>query len=172
MPLGTPLLLAEEPSANPAPAVAPAAQAAPGGEQVIADGKTISFDYTLTVDGKEVDSSAGKQPLEYVQGEGKIIPGLEKAIIGMKIGEEKEVKVSPEEAYGMPDEKGIQEIQKSLIPSDIELAPGTVLEMSDASGNVFPATVKEIKDQTVILDFNHPLAGKELNFKIKIVSIK
>ena len=141
-------------------------------DAVIANGKTVSLEYTLTVDGKVVDSSKGQTPLKYVQGEGKIIPGLEKQLAGLKVGEEKNIVVAPEDAYGMPDPSGVKEIKKTMIPKDIELAVGTTLEMSDNTGNVFPATIKEIKPDTVMLDFNHPLAGKQLNFQVKVVEIK
>ena len=139
---------------------------------VVAEGKTVSFDYTLTVERKVVDSSQGKKPLEYVQGKGQIIPGLEKQLAGLKVGDEKTVDVKPEEGYGMYDASGVKEVEKNLIPSDIPLTVGTLLEMQDPSGHVFPAKVTEIKDKTVMLDFNHPWAGKELSFQIKIVDVK
>ena len=141
-------------------------------EVLVADGKNVSFEYTLTVEGQEVDSSKEHGPLQYVHGEGKIIPGLEKQLAGLKVGDEKTVTVAPEEAYGMSDPGNVKEIQRSLIPADINLAVGTTLEMTDKNGNVFPTTVKEIKENTVLLDFNHPLAGKQLTFQIKIVDIK
>ena len=139
---------------------------------VVAKGKTVTFDYTLTVDGTVVDSSQGKKPLEYVHGEGKLIPGLEKALEGLKVGEEKKVVVPPDQGYGQIDPKAVQEVDKSLMPKDPPVAVGMMMEMTDPNGNTFPAKVKEIKDKTVMMDFNHPLAGKELIFQIKIVSIK
>lgn len=141
-------------------------------DAVISNGKKVSIDYTLTVEGQVVDTSQGKAPLEYVQGEGKIIPGLEKQLDGLKVGEEKDIAVKADEAYGPIDPNGVQEIQKSLIPTDIKLDPGIILEMSDSNGTVYPATVKEVKEQSVMLDFNHPLAGKDLSFHIKVVDVK
>ena len=139
---------------------------------VIAAGKTVSFDYTLTVDGQVVDSSKGKKPLQYVHGQGKIIPGLEKQLEGLKVGDEKKVVVAPQEGYGKIDPKAVKEIDRSLIPKTIPLTVGTILESTDPNGYTFPAKVTEIKDKTVMLDYNHPLAGKELNFDIKIGDIK
>ena len=139
---------------------------------VVANGKTVSFDYTLTVDGAVVESSQGKKPLQYVHGQGKIIPGLEKQLAGLKVGDEKKIVVPVDQAYGQINPKAVQEVQKSSIPADIKLTVGTMLQMSDPSGNNFPAKVKEIKDKTVVMDFNHPLAGKELTFQVKIVDIK
>ena len=138
----------------------------------VADGKTVSFDYILTVDGAVVESSQGKKPLQYVHGQKKIIPGLEKQLAGLKIGDEKKIVVPAEEAYGKVDPKAVQEVDRSLIPKDIPLTVGTILESTDPSGHTFPAKVKEIKEKTVLLDFNHPLAGKELTFQVKIEDIK
>ena len=90
----------------------------------------------------------------------------------MKVGDEKTVKVSVEEGYGPVDPQAVQEVPRTLIPADIDLKVGSLLEMSDDQGNRFPATVVEIMDDKVKLDFNHPLAGKELTFNVKIVSIK
>ncbi len=139
---------------------------------VVADGKNVSIDYTLTVDGKVVDTSEGKAPLQYTQGQKKIIPGLEKQLAGMKVGEEKDVVVPPEEGYGKVDPKGLQEVQKSQMPKDLKLEPGASMEMHDATGHVFPCRIKEVKDQTIVVDFNHPLTGKELKFHVKVVDIK
>ena len=139
---------------------------------VVADGKTVSFDYTLTVDGAVVDNSQGKKPLQYVQGQKKIILGLEKQLAGLKIGDQKKIVVSPEEAYGKVDPKAVQEVDRALIPKDTPLTVGTILEATDPSGHAFPAKITEIKDKTVMLDLNHPLAGKELTFDVKIVDIK
>ena len=139
---------------------------------VIADGKTISFDYTLTVDGAVIESSKGKKPLEYVHGQNKIIPGLEKQLAGLKVGDAKKIVVPVEEAYGKIDPKAVQEVDRTLIPKEIPLAVGTLLETTDPQGHTFPAKVTEIKEKTVMLDLNHPLAGKELTFDVKIVDIK
>ena len=139
---------------------------------VVADGKTVSFDYTLTVDGAVVDSSQGKKPLQYVQGQKKIISGLEKQLTGLKIGDEKKIVVPAEEAYGKIDPKAVQEVDRASIPKDIPLTVGTILEATDPAGHTFPAKVTAIKEKTVMLDLNHPLAGKELTFQVKIVDIK
>ena len=139
---------------------------------VVSDGKTVSFDYTLTVGGAVVESSNGKKPLQYVHGQNKIILGLEKQLAGLKVGDEKKIVVPAEEAYGKVDPKAIQEVDRALIPKEIPLSLGTILQSTDPSGHTFPAKVMEIKEKTVLLDFNHPLAGKELTFDVKIVDIK
>ncbi|MBF0620235.1 MAG: peptidylprolyl isomerase [Candidatus Omnitrophica bacterium] len=139
--------------------------------QVIAKGKQVKFDYTLTVDNEKVETTEGKQPLEYIQGEGQLIPGLEKALDGLKAGDVKTVMVKPEEGYGMPDPKAVREFDKEKFPKDIVPKVGMILEMQDPQGQSYPAQVKEMKEKTVLLDFNHPLAGKELKFDVKIVSV-
>ncbi len=140
--------------------------------QVVESGKTVRFDYSLLVEGKEVENSSGVEPVQFVHGQGDIVPGLEKELAGMKVGEEKTINVKMEEGYGPIDPQAIQEVPRELIPSDIDLQPGTLLQMNDDQGNVFPATVVEVKQDKVKLDFNHPLAGKDLTFKVKIVDIK
>lgn len=139
----------------------------------IENGKKVKFDYTLKVEGQEVETSIGKEPLEYTQGEGKIIPGLEKALEGMKVGEQKTVKVSPEDGYGQPNAEAKKDFPKSTFPADFNPEKGTVIEMQDPEGNVMPGQISEIKaDGSVTIDFNHPLAGKTLEFDVKIVGIE
>lgn len=141
-------------------------------EARIQNGKKVKLDYTLTVDGKVMDSTQGQVPLEYVQGQGQIIKGLEKQLQGMKVGDEKTIKVSSEEAYGPVDPKAFQEIPHSAFPPNIDLKVGMMIPLQDKQGHPFPTVVKEIKKDTVVLNFNHPLAGKDLVFKVKIVGIQ
>ncbi len=140
-------------------------------EAVIAEGKEVSFEYTLSVDGEVVDSSEGREPMVYTHGQNTIIPGLSRALEGMSVGEEKEVVIAPEDAYGMVDPNALQEVPTSSLPQDVELQVGMVLQVSGPEGQAFPVRVVEIKDENVVIDFNHPLAGKTLNFKVKIVSV-
>jgi FKBP-type peptidyl-prolyl cis-trans isomerase SlyD len=139
---------------------------------VVQAGSVVSFDYTLTDDdGKVIDSSKGKQPMSYTHGKGEIIPGLERELTGMAVGAEKKVKVKPEEGYGPIDPKAFQEIPKEKLPPEA-LNVGTVLMAQGPQGQGVPVRVHEIKEQTVIMDFNHPLAGKALSFDVKITDIK
>jgi FKBP-type peptidyl-prolyl cis-trans isomerase SlyD len=135
-------------------------------------GSEVSFDYTLTDDGgKVVDSSKGKEPMPYVHGKGQIIAGLEKELAGMAVGAEKKVTVKPEDAYGPVDPRAFQEIPKETLPPEA-LKVGTMLMAQAPSGQGVPVRVHEIKDSTVVMDFNHPLAGKTLSFDVKITDIK
>jgi FKBP-type peptidyl-prolyl cis-trans isomerase 2 len=141
-------------------------------EAVVAKGKQVKLDYTLTVDNEMVETTKGKEPLTYDAGQGMLIVGLEKQLEGMKAGEEKKVVVSPEEGYGVVDPKLVREFEKSKFPADMAPVKGMVVEMQDPQGQPYPATISEVKDTMVMLDFNHPLAGKTLTFDVKIVSIE
>ncbi len=138
----------------------------------VKDGSKVSFDYSLSVDGKEAESSKGQGPLTITQGKGEIIPGLAKAIEGMKAGEEKTVTVLPAEAYGNVDPKAFKEISRASLPATIQPKAGMFLEMRTPNGQRMPVKIAEVKKDTLVLDLNHPLAGKTLVFKIKIVSVQ
>ena len=151
---------------------ATSAQSATQANSIVQPGAEVSFDYTLTDDsGKVVDSSKGKTPMHYVHGKGQIIPGLEKELAGMAVGGEKKVTVKPEDAYGPVDPRAFQEIPKEKLPPEA-LQVGTMLMAQGPGGQGVPVRVHEIKDSTVIMDFNHPLAGKTLSFDVKITEIK
>jgi len=139
---------------------------------VIQTGSMVAFDYTLTDEsGNVIDSSKGKEPMHYVHGKGEIIPGLEKELAGMSVGGEKKVTVKPEEGYGPIDPLAFQEIPKDKLPPQA-LKVGAVLTARGPEGQTVPVRVHEIKENTVIIDFNHPLAGKTLLFDIKVKEIK
>lgn len=143
-----------------------------GADLVIEQGREVAFDYTLTVDGEVLDTSDGKTPLTYTHGDNKIISGLSRQLEGMRVGEEKAVIVTPEEGYGPVDPTALQEIPRKTLPENIEPKVGQLLQMKNPDGNVFFCKVIELKKDTIVMDFNHPLAGKILNFQVKIVSIK
>ena len=135
-------------------------------------GSMVAFDYTLTDEkGNVIDTSKGKEPMHYVHGKGQIIPGLEKELAGMTVGSEKKVTVKPEDAYGPVNPQAFQEVPKDKIPPEA-LKVGAVLTATGPEGQHVPVRVHEIKENTVVMDFNHPLAGKTLQFDIKITEIK
>ena len=142
------------------------------GSDMVGAGKKVSIDYVLTIDGQKIDSSKQGEPLEYTQGRGQLIPGLEKELEGMKAGDKKSVNVSPEEGYGVRNEEAIKEIPRSDLPANLPLEPGKMLRVSTPEGQSFPAVIKEVKKDSVVLDFNHPLAGKELHFDVTVVSVQ
>ena len=150
----------------------PAPSQAADTKQTITEGKNVSLEYTLTLDDKSVvESNVGKQPLTYTHGTHQIVPGLEKALEGLAVGDTKEVTVPPADGYGEKDPNAVQEVQKKLIPPEA-LVVGTRLQGKTPDGHVLYPRVAEIKDDTVMLDFNHPLAGKTLHFDVKIVDIQ
>lgn len=117
------------------------------------------------------DSSEGKEPLEFVMGIGMIIPGLEKGLVGMNIGDKQTVKINSEEAYGPVHEQAIQEVPKDQFPADIELKVGMQLAAQGPQGAI-PVVIKEIKEEAIIVDFNHPLAGKDLTFEVEVIEAR
>jgi len=141
-------------------------------KRVVGDNDVVSMEYTLTVDGEVIDSSEGHGPIEFIQGQGHIIPGLEKEVKGMALGESKDVEVSPAEGYGEEDPNAFIEVPKSEFPPEIPLEVGTPLQLRDHQGQIFDAHIAEVKEDSAVLNFNHPLAGKTLNFHIKVVGIR
>ena len=138
---------------------------------VIQDNVQVTLDYTLTVDGKIVDASSKERPFQYVQGKQQIIPGLEAAVAGLKIREAKHVTVAPEQAYGQVDPRAFVEIPKSQLPKDAEPKVGMVLHGKRPDGVAFAGRVREVRDDKIVLDLNHPLAGKTLEFDITVTGI-
>jgi len=140
--------------------------------QVIEKGSSVKIEYTLKDDrGAVLDSNAGKEALAFTQGAQQIIPGLDKALLGMKAGDSKKVTVKPEDAYGPLDPKAQAEVPKDVLPQGAAVV-GTRLLASGQDGQPRPVTVKAVKDTTVLLDLNHPLAGKTLFFDVKVVSVE
>ena len=151
---------------------APIAAQSTKDDKVVKDGAVISLQYTLSgEDGKPIESNKGREPLKYTQGAKRIIPGLEKALAGMKVGEEKRVKVKPEDGYGPINEQAIQEFPKEKVPQEMQKV-GAELMLKSPHGQAFPVRVKEIKEKTVLIDMNHPMAGKTLVFDVKILEIQ
>ena len=135
-------------------------------------GDTVRIHYTGTLTtGETFDSSQGRDPLEFVVGSGQIIPGLDKAIPGMTIGDKKTVEVPCAEAYGETREEARQAIPRAEIPDHIPTEIGTQLQMQAPTGQVVPVTIVEANEAEIVLDANHPLAGKDLVFAIKLVGL-
>ena len=144
----------------------------PKDDRVVRDGMLVSLDYTVkTTDGKLVETSKGSRPLQYIHGKKMMIPGLEKELAGMKVGAEKHVTVKPEEGYGKLNPNAVQEVPKEKVPANA-LKIGAMLVGTDKNGAPMPMTVREIKEKTVVMDLNHPLAGKTLVFDVKVVDIQ
>lgn len=142
------------------------------GAKQVKQGDTVKVEYTGTLDnGTVFDTSEGRGPLEFVAGTGQMIPGFDNAVIGMKIGQEKEVRLQSSEAYGDYNTQLVREVPRDQILIEEELKQGMLLTVTIPNGNQVPATVKEVTNETITIDLNHPLAGKVLNFKLKVVDI-
>jgi peptidylprolyl isomerase len=135
-------------------------------------GDTVRIHYTGTLsDGTTFDSSQGREPLQFTVGSGQIIPGLDRAIPGMNVGETKTVTVPAAEAYGDRNPDGVQTVPRAQVPDHIPLDPGTQLQVQTGDGRTLPVTVTEVTAEEVVLDANHPLAGKDLTFEVELVEI-
>ena len=140
--------------------------------QKVEDGKTVKFEYTLTVNGQVIETSEGTEPLEYVHGTETIISGLEKQLEGMKPGESKTITIAPEDAYGPVLDEAIKDVPKENFPDDFEFQVGTVIQLQDPEGNSYPGIVWEVKEESIAVNFNHPLAGQTLVFEVKVISVE
>ena len=135
-------------------------------------GDTVRIHYTGTLtDGTVFDTSEGRDPLQFEVGSGQIIPGLDRALPGMEVGEKKTVPVPCDEAYGPLDPGMRQDVPRDGIPKEIPLDIGTTLQMQTPEGRVVPVTVVDVTETQVTLDANHPLAGRDLTFAIELVEI-
>lgn len=139
----------------------------------IAEKNYVSIDYKLTLEsGQEIDKSPEGQPLGFITGFGQVIPGLEKALIGRVAGDSAQLVIEPDEAYGPVRDDLFQEIPKNQFPDDIELTPGMNFEAQSPRGPMM-ITISEINDNdTVTVDLNHPMAGKQLHFDVNVVEVR
>jgi len=139
----------------------------------IEENKVVSIEYTVkdAATGEVIDSNVGQQPLEFITGKQQIIPGLEKKIKEMSAGESGDILVKAEEAYGQKDESAVQTLPREQFEG-IELQKGMTLYGQGENGETVQVTVKDFNDENVTIDFNHPLAGKDLMFSVKIVGVR
>ena len=138
----------------------------------VKEGDVVKVHYTgKLTNGEQFDSSVGKEPLEFTVGAGQMIKGFDAAMPGMNVGEKKTINISPEDGYGEKSEDAIIEFPKENVPADMVLEPGMPLTLSNQAGQPVPVIVIEVKDDIVILDANHFLAGQELVFYIELVEI-
>ncbi len=139
----------------------------------IAEKMYVAIEYTLTLEsGQEIDKSPAGQPLGFITGTGQIIPGLEKALMGRAAGDNAKLIVAPEEAYGPVKDDLFQDIPKSQFPTDVEISPGMAFEAQGPRGP-FMITVAKVNDNdTITVDLNHPMAGKELHLDVNVVEVR
>ena len=139
----------------------------------VKDGMVVSLEYILRLDDGEIIDASEGDVLEYLHGYGQIIPGLEKALVGLAIGDSKKVTVPASEAYGEVDMEAFEIVPRSMFPDDLELEEGLELSLRDVeTDEPFDATIAEIRETEVMLDFNHPLAGETLHFEVTIPAMR
>jgi FKBP-type peptidyl-prolyl cis-trans isomerase 2 len=138
---------------------------------MIQKGKKVSLEYTVFLeDGTQIDTNIGEEPLMFVLGSNQIFPALENELLGLKIGDSKKITLPPEHAYGPVVPEAFREVALEAIPQEFRFV-GAVLGVQDPAGGVFPIRVHEVNQEKVMLDFNHPLAGKTLQFEVKVVGV-
>ena len=135
-------------------------------------GDTVKIHYTGTLDdGTQFDTSEGREPLEFVLGDGQVIPGFDKAVEGMAVGDNKSVRLEADDAYGPRYEQLVQQVSRSALPEGMSPEEGMALQSNSPDGHTLVFTVTEVAEDTITVDANHPLAGHALNFDIELVAI-
>ena len=138
----------------------------------VSENTRVSLHFELSLeDGSVVDSTFDKQPAQFEFGDGQLPDGFQSFLLGMQAGEQGKFEVLPEKAFGMPNPNNLQTFKRSDFPSDMELAKGLVISFADANQSELPGVVSEFSDEKVVVDFNHPLAGKTLSFKVEILEV-
>jgi FKBP-type peptidyl-prolyl cis-trans isomerase SlyD len=144
-----------------------------GSKLTVKDNMVVGLDYTLRLDDGEIlQSSNSRGPLEFLLGHGQIVRGLERALHGMAVGDEKQVTVTPSEGYGELDPEAWRLVARGAFPPDLELKEGMRLRVRDHAGQELRAFVAEVRPEGVLLDFNPPLAGETLFFDVRITSLR
>ena len=135
-------------------------------------GDTVRVHYKGTLaDGTCFDNSEGREPLEFVVGEGQVIPGFDAAVTGLEVGEKTTLTIPAAEAYGEHSEEGVQKFPRDAFPPDSDPQVGWAVELGGPDGQTVPAIIASVSDDELVLDFNHPLAGQDLTFEIELVEI-
>jgi FKBP-type peptidyl-prolyl cis-trans isomerase SlyD len=141
--------------------------------QSVEHGVIVQLEYSLQIEDELIESTEEDGPIEILQGYGEIIPGLEAALYGMTVGQEKDVTVDPEDGYGEFDSEAFEEVPLDIFPEDMDLSLGMPVELYDEDEDeTVEGFIAEIRTDTVIVDLNHPLAGETLNFHVKVVGLR
>ena len=140
--------------------------------KTVQDNLVVTLDYKLIVEDEMLESTEDGEPILFIQGIGQIIPGLENALYGMEVGDQKTVVIQPEDAYGEYDPESLQDAKKEEFSEEVPLDVGTFLDLEDDEGDILSAQIIAAEEDTVTLDFNHPLAGKTLTFEITVADLR
>ena len=132
---------------------------------------TLNFSLALET-GEEVDSNFGQEPVSFVMGDGSLLPGFERRLIGMRAGDEAEFRIPPDEGFGDPQDDNIQEIPRREFDADSPLEPGMLFSFADAAGGEVPGMIAAVGEESVTVDFNHPLSGRTIHFRVRIARVE
>ena len=140
---------------------------------MISEGTRVTLNFALVLDdGSEVDSNFEKEPASFSVGDGSLLPGFERALFGLKSGDKATLEILPEEGFGQPNDNNLQTIKRDQFDIDSELEEGMVFSFADAAGGELPGVVKAFDADEVTVDFNHPLAGRTLSFRVAIHNVE
>ncbi len=138
---------------------------------MIRNGRKVSLEYTVFLaDGTQIDSNVGEDPLVFVLGQHQVFPALEQELLGLKVGDTKQIVLKADQAYGPVVPEAFREVDLNTVPAAYRFA-GAVLGVQDPAGGVYPIRVHEVKQDKIVLDFNHPLAGQALRFDVKVMQV-
>lgn len=141
-------------------------------ELVVGPGTEVTLHFSLALnDGSTVDSNFEGEPVTFAVGDGSLLPGFEEALFGLKAGDASTFTITPEKGFGAHNPENIQEVARDQFPANMALEKGLVLSFADAQQNELPGVVQSFDEQTVVVDFNHPLAGRDIEFKVAIVDV-
>jgi len=133
----------------------------------------ITLNFSLVLDtGEEVDSNFGQDPVSFVMGDGSLLPGFERRLLGMRTGDEAEFRIPSEEGFGDPQDDNIQEIPRREFDEEAPLEPGMLFSFADAAGGEVPGMIAAVGEDSVTVDFNHPLSGRTIHFRVRIARVE
>jgi len=133
----------------------------------------VTLNFALLLEsGEEVDSNFGSDPVSFVMGDGSLLPGFERRLLGMRAGDEAEFRIPPEEGFGDPQDDNIQSLSRADFDSDAPLEPGMLFSFADAAGGEVPGMIAAVNDESVTVDFNHPLSGRTIHFRVRIARVE
>lgn len=139
----------------------------------VSEGMQITLHFALRLEhGEEIDSNFGSVPPTFTFGDGSLLAGFERRLVGMKPGQSARFRVPPEEAFGQRNPNNIQQVSRGSFAADLSPEPGLVVSFADAAGGELPGTIADVSDSDVTVDFNHPLAGKTIMFDVKIIAVE
>lgn len=142
-------------------------------ERVIGPGTSVTLHFALRLDdGEVIDSNFDKEPATFTVGDEQLLPGFEKALFGLKVGDTRTFRMAPEDGFGQHNPSNVQHMPRAQFGAELELQEGLVLSFADAQQTELPGVVREFDDQQVVVDFNHPLAGREIIFEVAVLRVE